>query len=177
MADSYWSAPTALPDVPTHLLSEQAPAPISPDSLIANLLFPPPTRFLSAQPRRGRSANQPHPDDPPSEEYLCVFCSYDLFYGTTDAKRKVIEKRKKMLARRRRAKERASGVANGTGTAKTTKKAKGAGKKANMRSRGVGDDGVDDDDYRPEGNSTGVQPEEEDEEWDCDETGEDGKCR
>lgn len=145
--------------------------------MIANLLFPPPTRFLSAQPRRSRSSNaQPHADDPPSDEYLCVFCSYDLFYGTSDAKRKIVEKRKKTLARRRRAKERASGVANGT--AKAAKKTKGAGgKKANMRSRGVGDDGVDDDEYRPEGNCAGVGSEDGDEP-DCDE--EDaggGECR
>ena len=142
--------------------------------MISNLLFPPPTRFLSAQPRRYRSS-QPSADEPPSEEYLCVYCDYDLFYGTNDAKRKVVEKRKKTLARRRRAKERASGVANGT--SKAAKKTKAAGgKKANMRSRGVGDDGVDDDEYRPEGNAASVGSEEA-EEWDCDEEGVDGaKC-
>jgi hypothetical protein len=55
--------------IPTRLLSEQPPVPVHPATIISNLLFPPPTRFLSAQPRRFRSSNgQPGPDDPPSEE-------------------------------------------------------------------------------------------------------------
>jgi hypothetical protein len=127
------------------------------------------------------TADEPNPFFPICS--LCVYCDYDLFYGTNEAKKKVIEKRKKTLARRRRAKERASGVANGTAKAakKTTPKTAGGGKRANMRSRGVGDDGVDDevedDEYRPEGTATGVPVGEEDE-WDCEEEGVGGeKCQ
>lgn len=153
-------------DVPTRLLSEQPPSTTTnPASLLANLLFPPPIRFLSAQPARYRSSNAtpPGPDDPTSEDYVCCFCDYELFYGSSAQSKKAVEKRKKMLARRRRAKERASGVANGSKKATNTKTKKG---------RKAGGEGEDE--RRPEGNSMGLHDEEGEEEWDCDED-EDGR--
>lgn len=90
---------------------------------MASLFFPPPTRLLSAAPPKYKaaaaaaaSAGEDAPA-PGSDEYLCVFCEHTLLYGNSASRRrKLVSKRKKMLARKQRARERASGVANGTKT-------------------------------------------------------------
>ncbi|KAG8933903.1 hypothetical protein FRC02_010934 [Tulasnella sp. 418] len=84
-----------------------------------NLLGPHPFRFLSAdiKPRARKkdssiyssSASTVHPAD----EWICGFCEYNLFYGEDAAFRKAVKNRRKILIRRRRAKERAARAAAG----------------------------------------------------------------
>jgi hypothetical protein len=104
---------------------------------MASLFFPPPTRFLTAVPAKLKASSaaaaaaaaavppaQPGAGDdaaagpaPGTDEYMCVFCEYTLLYGDSpSARRKLVSKRKKLLARKERARVRASGVANGTKT-------------------------------------------------------------
>ncbi|CDZ98311.1 trna guanine-n1-methyltransferase [Phaffia rhodozyma] len=99
--------------VPTRLVSDQTVNHVSGNApFMSSLLFPTSSRFLAAKPNRYRSSAY-MTDEAASEEYICIFCDYSLFYGSTEASKKAVAKRKKTLARRRRAKERASGVANG----------------------------------------------------------------
>ena len=90
----------------------------------ANTIWPLPLRFLSAEvPSRKRKKNTAavplvqlmHP----SEEWICAFCDYELFYGEDPVYRRAVRSRKKILKRRRRARERAAAAAaggNGAGT-------------------------------------------------------------
>lgn len=88
-------------------------------------LYPLPIKFLSADisPRR-RKPNSPVQPPPtiqltnPSEEWICVFCEYELFYGEEQEYRRAIRHRKKVLRRRRRAQERAAAAASGNSTLK-----------------------------------------------------------
>ncbi|KAF5332122.1 hypothetical protein D9611_008182 [Ephemerocybe angulata] len=50
---------------------------------------------------------------PATDEWMCAFCEYDLFFGDDAAFRKAVSSRKKILKRRRRARERAAAAANG----------------------------------------------------------------
>jgi len=85
----------------------------------ANTIWPLPMRFLSAEippRRRKKTAAVPliqltHP----SEEWICAFCEYDLFYGEDAGYRRAMRSRKKILKRRRRARERAAAAASGGG--------------------------------------------------------------
>lgn len=148
--------------VPTRMLADQPSPPLSGHALMASLFFPPPTRFLSALPSKlktspsaNANANANAADDPQpgSDEYLCVLCEYRLFYGSTEVRKRMVSKRKRMIARKQRAQERATGVANGT---------KPFGTKGSRR---VGRTGRDEDGY-------------EGEDWECDdEVMEDGSCR
>ena len=54
---------------------------------------------------------------PPEDEWICAFCEYDLFYGGQAGYNRAVKARKKVLKRRRRAKERAAGL--GTTKGKT----------------------------------------------------------
>lgn len=83
-----------------------------------------PLLFLSSEipPRRrdrGKKASVPIGSAPliqltqPSEEWICAFCEYDLFYGNDVAYRRAVRSRKKILRRRRRARERAAAAASG----------------------------------------------------------------
>lgn len=146
--------------VPTRMLADQPSPPLSGHAFMASLFFPPPTRFLSALPPKlktsaSASANANAADDPQpgSDEYLCVLCEYRLFYGSDEVRKRMVSKRKRMIARKQRAQERATGVANGT---------KPFGTKGSRR---VGRTGRDEDGF-------------EGEDWECDdEVMEDGSCR
>jgi hypothetical protein len=85
----------------------------------SNTIWPPPLRFLSSEiPSRKRKTKTTaaplvqlmHP----SEEWICAFCDYDLFYGEDAVYRRAVRSRKKILKRRRRAKERAAAAAGGS---------------------------------------------------------------
>ena len=85
-----------------------------------NYLSPPPLQFLSARlpPRRKRyrDANTTPPPATlanPTDEWICPFCEYKLFYGDEVEYQRAIRNRKKVLKRRRRAQERAAAAANG----------------------------------------------------------------
>ena len=86
----------------------------------ANTIWPLPLRFLSAEiPSRKRKKNTTavplvqlmHP----SEDWICAFCDYELFYGEDPVHRRAVRSRKKILKRRRRARERAAAAAAGGG--------------------------------------------------------------
>lgn len=82
-------------------------------------LFPTPLRFLSAilRPRKKKTeddGNLPTSQlTNPEDEWICPFCEYKLFYGDDQARRLAVKNRKKILARRRQARERAAAAANG----------------------------------------------------------------
>ncbi|KIM32882.1 hypothetical protein M408DRAFT_326596 [Serendipita vermifera MAFF 305830] len=85
----------------------------------ANLLTPPPLRFLSAQipPKRRRTGDTPVSDSmpltAPIDEWICANCEYNLFYGDEAGFKRGVKSRKKILSRRRRARERAAAAASG----------------------------------------------------------------
>ncbi|KAF9558707.1 hypothetical protein CPC08DRAFT_724340 [Agrocybe pediades] len=56
------------------------------------------------------NAQQTHP---PEDEWICAFCEYDLFYGGQAGYNRAVKARKKVLKRRRRARERAAGLGAG----------------------------------------------------------------
>ena len=89
-----------------------------PNATNGNTIWPLPLRFLSAEvPSRKRKKNTSavplvqlmHP----SEEWICAFCDYELFYGEDPVYRRAVRSRKKILKRRRRARERAAAAAAG----------------------------------------------------------------
>ena len=103
--------PSRLPQQPTALSQASLAA--------ANLLSPPPLRFLSAQipPKRRRMgdtlASDSMPLTAPIDEWICANCEYSLFYGDDAGFRRGVRNRKKILSRRRRARERAAAAASG----------------------------------------------------------------
>lgn len=83
-------------------------------------LNPPPLQFLSARlpPRRKRYGDGDTTPTPstltnPTDEWICPFCEYKLFYGDEVEYQWAIRNRKKVLKRRRRAQERAAAAASG----------------------------------------------------------------
>lgn len=93
-----------------------------------------PLLFLSSEipPRRrdrGKKSSVPMGSSPliqltqPSEEWICAFCEYDLFYGNDAAYRRAVRNRKKILRRRRRARERAAAAASGVAAGLSAAKA------------------------------------------------------
>jgi len=90
-------------------------------------LWPLPMRFLAAEvPSRTQENDKkrPPPSTPltqPTEEWICPFCEYDLFYGNEDAYRRSVRNRKKILRRRKRAAERAAAAASGAAGNSTAK--------------------------------------------------------
>lgn len=91
-----------------------------------NYPSPLPLRFLSADippRRRGKKASPsgtaagPQLTNP-AEEWICAFCEYDLFYGDDAEYRRSIKSRKKILKRRKRAREKAAKAASGNSTLK-----------------------------------------------------------
>ena len=85
-----------------------------------NYPSPPPLQFLSARlpPRRKRYGDSDATPTPttlanPTEEWICPFCEYKLFYGDEVEYQRAIRNRKKVLKRRRRAQERAAAAASG----------------------------------------------------------------
>jgi hypothetical protein len=94
----------------------------------ANTIWPLPLRFLSAEvpPRRSKkTAAVPLVQlTHPSEEWICSFCEYELFYGEDAVYRRAVRNRKKILKRRRRARERAAAAASGGGGGGGTSTAK-----------------------------------------------------
>lgn len=104
--------------VPSRL--PQQPSALSQASIAAaNLLSPPPLRFLSAQvpPKRRKTGVAPLSDviplTAPIDEWICANCEYSLFYGDEAGFRRSVKNRKKILSRRRRARERAAAAASG----------------------------------------------------------------
>ena len=92
----------------------------------ANMIWPLPLRFLSAEiaPKRRKKKTAAVPLIQlrhPSEEWICAFCEYDLFYGDEGGYRRAVKSRKKILKRRRRARERAAAAASGSGGTSTVK--------------------------------------------------------
>lgn len=101
--------------------------PTNPTDAAQNLLSPLPVRFLNANlppsdtaaPRTKDARKTPTsvPEPPsltdPSDEWICPFCEYNLFYGDERAFQRALRSRKKVLRRRRRARERAAAAANG----------------------------------------------------------------
>ena len=85
----------------------------------ANTIWPLPLRLLSAEvpPRRRKKT----PAVPlvqlthPSDEWICAFCEFELFYGDDAVFRQAVRNRKKILKRRRRAREKAAAAASGSG--------------------------------------------------------------
>lgn len=80
-----------------------------------NYLGPPPFRFLSAEiPTRRRKKSQATAPTAqltnPTDEWICPFCEYELFYGTDADYRRAVRNRKKILRRRRRAERAAANV-------------------------------------------------------------------
>lgn len=93
----------------------------------SNLLGPLPLRFLSAEipPRRRKKTHSTQPMAQltnPTDEWICAFCEYELFYGDDQDYRRAVRLRKKILRRRRRARERAAAAASGNSTAKVPEK-------------------------------------------------------
>ena len=97
-----------------------------PNATNGNTIWPLPLRFLSAEiPSKKRKKNTSavplvqlmHP----SEEWICAFCDYELFYGEDPVYRRAVRSRKKILKRRRRARERAAAAAGGGGGTSTGK--------------------------------------------------------
>ena len=91
-----------------------------PNATNGNTIWPLPLRFLAAEiPSRKRKKNSSavplvqlmHP----SEEWICAFCDYELFYGEDPVYRRAVRSRKKILKRRKRARERAAAAAAGGG--------------------------------------------------------------
>lgn len=80
-----------------------------------NYLGPPPFRFLSAEipTRRGKKSQTTPPTTQltnPTDEWICPFCEYELFYGNDPDYRRSVRNRKKILRRRRRAERAAANV-------------------------------------------------------------------
>lgn len=102
------------------------------------LFFPPPTRFLNARP----GGKQPKENEiaANSDEYVCCFCEYDLFYGSEALMEKTIRRRKKVLERRSKASAKARNVVDGKGLNPKTKTA--AGSAAGTETAEVDEDGV-----------------------------------
>ncbi|CCA71371.1 hypothetical protein PIIN_05310 [Serendipita indica DSM 11827] len=99
-------------------LPQQAPPMTQASLAAANFLSPPPLRFLSAQipPRRRkrdmtRSVALSATLVSPIDEWICATCEYSLFYGDENAFRKAVRNRKRILLRRRKARERAAAAA------------------------------------------------------------------
>ncbi|KAJ4479728.1 hypothetical protein C8J55DRAFT_536297 [Lentinula edodes] len=89
-----------------------------------NDLGPFPIRFLSAEipPRRSNRSKRSQAQEQqqsstsltnPADEWLCVFCEYELFFGDEGEYLKALRRRKTVLKRRRRARERAAAAASG----------------------------------------------------------------
>lgn len=82
-----------------------------------------PLRFLAADlPPLRRASRQSRDRDrdrerltTPSEEWICPWCEYELFYGSEREYRKAVNNRKKILRRRRRAERRAANVTSKVG--------------------------------------------------------------
>ncbi|KAJ3905903.1 hypothetical protein F5879DRAFT_798619 [Lentinula edodes] len=98
-----------------------------------NDLGPFPIRFLSAEipPRRSNRSKRSQAQEQqqlstsltnPADEWLCVFCEYELFFGDEGEYRKALRRRKTVLKRRRRARERAAAAASGQSKLSTAKK-------------------------------------------------------
>ena len=119
--------------VPSRLPNSGVPSTISAAQAALQFLGPAPTRFLGAElgGQRGtagatasrnsskRMSDTASLDDGVlmPDEWICAFCEYDLFYGTEGSYRHGIRARKKILRRRRRARERAARAASGVGLA------------------------------------------------------------
>ncbi|KAG8715966.1 hypothetical protein FRC11_012111 [Ceratobasidium sp. 423] len=88
-------------------------------SQINNSLGPLALKFLSATlpaRRKGRvpiGENSGPSLNRPETEWICPFCEYSLFYGDEAAMQRVVRNRRKILVRRRNARERAAAAASG----------------------------------------------------------------
>ncbi|KAJ1306626.1 hypothetical protein OPQ81_007622 [Rhizoctonia solani] len=86
----------------------------------SNSLGPPALKFLSATlpPRRkGRIPNGENSGPSligPETEWICPFCEYSLFYGDDAGMQRAVRNRRRILTRRRNARERAAAAASGT---------------------------------------------------------------
>lgn len=118
--------------IPSRLPNSGPPPTISAAQAALQFLGPAPTRFLSADfaPRSGPGApamrkrttaggNLASAQDGVviPDEWICSFCEYDLFYGSDASFRHGVRQRKKILRRRRRARERAARAASGVAPA------------------------------------------------------------
>ncbi|KAF8328362.1 uncharacterized protein EI90DRAFT_3064967, partial [Cantharellus anzutake] len=87
-----------------------------------NPISPLPIHFLSADlPRDEKNGRMVPISKAPivkaSDEWICLFCEYDLFYGWEASFRDAVKNRKKILRRRRRAREKAAMITTGFGRA------------------------------------------------------------
>ncbi|KAJ3786459.1 hypothetical protein GGU10DRAFT_267011 [Lentinula aff. detonsa] len=124
----------------------------------ANDLGPFPLRFLSAEipPRRGTRSKRSQVQEQqqaslasmslinPADEWLCVFCEFQLFFGDDAEYRKALNKRKNILKRRRRARERAAAAASGQNKVSNARKSHQSAPVAAARDS---EEGFDEDDY------------------------------
>ncbi|KAJ3729934.1 hypothetical protein DFJ43DRAFT_1000625 [Lentinula guzmanii] len=124
----------------------------------ANDLGPFPLRFLSAEipPRRGTRSKRSQVQEQqqaslasmslinPADEWLCVFCEFQLFFGDDAEYRKALNKRKNILKRRRRARERAAAAASGQNKVSNARKSHQSAPVAAARDS---EEGYDEDDY------------------------------
>ncbi|KAL0574131.1 hypothetical protein V5O48_007820 [Marasmius crinis-equi] len=97
----------------------------NPNASDANELGPPPSRFLSAQISSGKNGGKADSNtsvdsasnlinlNNPGEDWICAFCEYELFYGDDAQFRKAVKKRKAILKRKKRAREKAADKASG----------------------------------------------------------------
>ncbi|KAJ3865357.1 hypothetical protein EV359DRAFT_39004 [Lentinula novae-zelandiae] len=129
-----------------------------------NDLSPFPIRFLSAEipPRRSNRSKRSQAQEQqqsstsltnPADEWLCVFCEYELFFGEEGEYRKALRRRKTVLKRRRRARERAAAAASGQSKWSTAKKSQQPAPVA--ATHDAEEEGDDEDNY---GDDAGYEP-------------------
>ncbi|KAJ3994272.1 hypothetical protein F5050DRAFT_544364 [Lentinula boryana] len=125
----------------------------------ANDLGPLPLRFLSAEipPRRGTRSKRSQAQEQqqaslasmslinPADEWLCVFCEFQLFFGDDAEYRRALNKRKNILKRRRRARERAAAAASGQNKVSNARKSHQPA--ASVAAARDSEEGDDEDDY------------------------------
>ncbi len=104
--------------VPSRLPNSEPTATALPARSAQNLISPLPVRFLCADLPRYEKNDRVVPQSRgprgnTAEEWICSFCEYDLFYGWDASFRDAVKSRKKVLRRRRRARERAARAASG----------------------------------------------------------------
>lgn len=89
--------------------------PFEPYPWHGSLLFPPPMKFLAARPKSWFAAGQAPIARPAEDDYLCCLCEYELFFGSEQARRRAIRRRREELRKKNDIKARAKNVTEGKG--------------------------------------------------------------